>query len=111
MLNSSIPCAEVSADASPNSDADNEPLQFITASPNFSSGCGLDQTLTYVWALAFVPATSGTTLSATSGPQTQFTPDLAGTYEVQLTVADGTTSGANGDGKSTNSFSYLAATP
>jgi hypothetical protein len=44
--------------------------------------------LTYKWTLLSRPAGSGATLSTTSGPSVQLTPDQAGDYVVQLTATD-----------------------
>ena len=98
----------VTANAATTSDADNVPLALTVSSPaNFSDGCGLDQTLSYSWALS-VPTDSGALLSTTTGVTTNFTPDKAGSYDVQLSVNDGTTSGANGDGTASETLSYTA---
>ena len=95
------------ANAATTSDADNMPLALTVSSPaNFSEGCGLDQTLSYSWALS-VPTDSGASLSST-GATTNFIPDKAGSYDVQLSVNDGTTSGANGDGTASETLSYTA---
>ena len=46
-------------------------------------------TLNYVWSLTSTPADSTASLTATTQSTTSFTPDLAGTYRVQLIVDDG----------------------
>jgi len=97
----------VTTDASPTSDADNVRLLFGSGPPSFSAGCGLDQSLTYAWAL-LSPTGSSAALSTAAGIVTSFRPDFVGNYDVQLTVADGTTSGANGDGTATTTFPYEA---
>ena len=46
-------------------------------------------TLTYTWAIVSSPGSSSAALSATSTATTTLTPDVAGDYEVELTVDDG----------------------
>ena len=95
-------------------DTDNETLVFTTAAtpaddPGTSTGCGLDQTFTYLWTLLTVPTTDSTAVIAPPDALVaQFTADKAGSYEIELVVGDGTSSGTNGDGKATNQFLYEA---
>jgi len=58
----------------------------------FSGQLSLSQTtstLTYDWKLLEKPASSTSTLSNTTQRDIEFTPDLAGTYKISLTVFDG----------------------
>jgi hypothetical protein len=100
----------VTADASLSSDEDKDPLVLGEGPPNFSTGCGLNQPLAYHWDLE-APEDSTTTLSPANGVTTEFTPDLAGPYDVHLTVSDGTTSGDNGDGTAATTQQYIATPP
>ncbi len=85
--------AKVTADASTlTTDADNVRLLLglgTSPAPNFSEGCGLDQTLTFAWKLT-PPTGSSISLTSSNTPTTSFTPDVAGDYLLELTVADGT---------------------
>ena len=92
-------------------DKDNDTLKFfpVTPDPGTSGGCGLNQTLSYAWSFASNPTASVATLAPPDATVTHFTPDLAGDYSVRLVVGDGTTSGAAGDGKSTQTFVYTAS--
>jgi len=91
-------------------DADNETLMLFPATPDpgTSSGCGLNQTLSYAWTFASKPGTSLATLAPPDATVTHFTPDVAGAYSVQLVVGDGTTSGVAGNGKTSATFPYTA---
>ena len=93
------------------SDADNDALVFTLATPDpgTSAGCGLNQTFSYAWSFASRPDGSLATFVAPDAEVTHFTPDVAGTYSVKLVVGDGTTSGAAGDGKASETFVYTAA--
>jgi len=92
------------------SDADIETLTLIPATPDpgTSSGCGLNQTLSYAWSFASTPPLSAASLAPPDAAITHFTPDVAGNYSVKLVVGDGTTSGAAGDGKASATFPYTA---
>src|SRR3954468_19393246 len=72
-------------------DADNVELRLLTGTPNFSDGCGLQQTLSYAWRLTVVPPGSTTAaLTTPTGPTTSFTPDVEGDYSLKLSLSDGT---------------------
>ena len=45
--------------------------------------------LTYKWTMGSIPSSSGATLNSAFSPNPKFTPDVAGTYSVILTVNDG----------------------
>ena len=53
-------------------------------------GCGLAQTLAYQWALTAAPAGSLAALNDPASTRPSFTPDVVGTYSIQLTLADST---------------------
>jgi len=95
---------DVSATAAGSSDADNAPLELIAVDPVSSNGCGLSQGLTYSWALVSVPTSSVASVSPDTGLTTGFTADEFGTYELQLSVLDGT-----GSGTGVNTFPFTAA--
>jgi hypothetical protein len=60
----------VTLDGTNSSDADRDPL-------------------TYKWTMGSIPSSSGATLNSAFSPNPKFTPDVAGTYSVILTVNDG----------------------
>src|SRR4051812_30389867 len=55
-------------------DADNIELDLLTGTPNFSTGCGLQQTLSFAWRLTTPVTPTTAVLSADTGPTTSFTP-------------------------------------
>ncbi|MDH5716670.1 MAG: DUF4215 domain-containing protein, partial [Spirochaetia bacterium] len=61
------------------------------------SNCGSSGTLNYLWEIASAPGGSTATIAGNTLMTTSFTPDMAGTYEIQLTVTDdsGYCSGGN----------------
>jgi len=77
----------VQLDASQSSDADN--VQLVLAN-GVASGCGLSQSLTYMWTIASAPAGSTATVSPSSGELNSFVPDVAGKYTIRLVVTDST---------------------
>jgi len=95
----------------PSSDADHAVLQLISGSPATSDGCGLSQPLTFAWSFATVPEGSAVALIPADAAETAFTPDIAGTYSIQLTVGDGTDSGTAQDGKATTTVDYEVVAP
>lgn len=76
---SSRPGVGIALDGRGSSDADNDP-----------SGCALNQALALRWRLTEVPAGSQTTVNAPTARLAGFTPDVAGTYTVELVVTDST---------------------
>src|SRR5882724_1850452 len=92
------------------SDADNDTLLLTLATPDpgTSEGCGLNQSFSYAWSFASVPGGSAASLVPPDAGNSTFIPDLTGAYSVQLVVGDGTTSGAAGDGKASETFPYSA---
>jgi len=84
--------ADALAPVASSSDADNTELALVIGAPNpnFSTGCGLDQTLSFAWLLEQKPIGSAAVLSADSGRLTDFTPDVEGDYSLKLSLSDGT---------------------
>lgn len=66
---------------------------FVGTATTLSAGAsdpdGDDAGLSYTWSLES-PSGSNASFSATNGPETIFTPDVAGGYTIVLTVSDGT---------------------
>jgi len=80
----------IGIDATTSSDADNDPLTFLPSSDT-STGCGLQQQLTYAWFLETRPSGSAAdVLLGTGTAQFTFTPDLPGGYDLALHVTDDT---------------------
>lgn len=81
--------------------------QLVTFDASSSSDPN-DDPLTYAWTMTTRPPGSAATLSATTSPVTQFTPDVDGPYGVSLVVSDGRqTAGPVNGGVA----SYAAITP
>jgi len=100
----------VVATADPHDD-DNATLVFHpppapAPDPGTSDGCGLDQSFSYLWTFVSKPNTSPAVFAPPDAKVSRFTADLVGNYEIELVVGDGTTSGANGDGKNSDQFLY-----
>ena len=62
----------------------------VTVDGSNSSDMDAADMLTYTWSLDASPMGSSATLGSTSGSSTMLTPDVAGDYDVKLTVDDGT---------------------
>jgi hypothetical protein len=80
----------IGINATTSTDADNATLTFLPISDT-STGCGLQQQLTYAWFLLTKP--SGSTaqvLPGTAAAQFTFTPDVPGGYDLDLHVTDDT---------------------
>ncbi len=65
---------------------------YRTPGQAYPAGCGLTQSLTYAWTLTQVPPGSSSSIASPSLVDPSFTPDLPGTYGVQVTVSDGANS-------------------
>jgi plastocyanin domain-containing protein len=81
--------------------ANQPPSPSISVSPSSSVATGTQVTvdgsgstdpeggtITYTWSLTSTPSGSSATLSSTSSAQSNFTPDVAGSYTVELTASD-----------------------
>src|ERR1700687_2625103 len=79
----------IGIDATTSSDADNAVLEFLLN--DTSTGCGLQQLFTYA---SFVknspPGSAAQVLPGTAAAQFTFTPDVPGTYALELQVTDDT---------------------
>ena len=62
----------------------------VTIDGSMSSDMDAADTLAYTWSLDASPMGSSATLGSMSGSTTMLTPDVAGDYDVKLTVDDGT---------------------
>lgn len=68
-------------------------LSGATASASAALSFDEDRdTLTYAWAIDARPAASGAAIAAPASPTLSFTPDVAGTYVISVTVSDGVSS-------------------
>lgn len=64
-------------------------LSSVVTDADNGAPCNRTEQLTYRWVLSAVPAGSAAKLNDPSLAEPSFRPDLAGTYEVSLTVVDG----------------------
>lgn len=85
-------CAQEASNAAPHADAGADRVVLLGQAVLLDGGNSMDpdgDALSYAWAFGAQPQGSAATLSSPSKAQTKFTPDLAGVYRVELTVADG----------------------
>src|SRR5688500_15741496 len=81
------PATTVTAKAGDNQTINLGTLVTLDASASSDSE---GKTLTYSWAIVTKPATSNATLTNANQAKPTFTPDVAGEYELEVTVSNGT---------------------
>jgi len=97
----------IGIDATTSSDADNDTLTFLPAT-NTSTGCGLQQQFAYAWSVQAAPSGSTAQVQPVPGAaQFTFTPDMPGSYDLELQVTDDTAPPA-GAKTGTNTFHVSA---
>src|SRR5439155_15215937 len=57
---------------------------------NVPTGCNLRQTFSYAWSISAQPAGSTATFNNPTAASPSFTPDVAGEYDLQVTLTDST---------------------
>ncbi len=77
--------------ATPSAPAVLQPVQLTADATDLDiTACHLGQTLSYAWTFTGLPAASRATMVDPTGVSASFTPDVPGTYGVQLVVTDST---------------------